>query len=55
MVVEMLVFEIAETDQPGWLEVEEQVWTAFLRFQPGFARKEIWRRADRPSELTVVI
>jgi uncharacterized protein (TIGR03792 family) len=55
MVVEMLTFEVAPEEQAEWLAVEESVWSRFLQGCDGFARKQMWRSADRPQLVHAVI
>ncbi len=55
MVVEMLTFEVSETDRAAWLDKEEQVWSRFLEAQPGFVRKEMWVSSDDPTAIHAVI
>ena len=54
-VIEMLRFEVAESDRDAWLEAEHRVWTGFLRTVPGFLRKETWIDDEEPGVVTVVI
>jgi uncharacterized protein (TIGR03792 family) len=55
MVVEMLTFEVAETEREQWLAIEEHVWSRFLEAQPGFVRKEMWVSSDDSEAVHAVI
>ena len=55
MVVEFLTFEVDASEQSDWLAVEEGVWSRFLEQQPGFVRKEMWRRPGRANTIHAVI
>lgn len=55
MVVEFLTFSVPTGELEAWLDVEEQHWSRFLERQPGFVRKEMWRRADDPCSIQAVI
>jgi uncharacterized protein (TIGR03792 family) len=55
VIVEFLTVEIAPEERAAWLERDEQVWTAFLRTQPGFVGKERWLATDDPGHVHLVI
>jgi uncharacterized protein (TIGR03792 family) len=55
MVIEELRFAVEPGDRAGFLAVEEQVWTEFLRTVPGFLRKEVWVPSDHSSSVVVMI
>jgi uncharacterized protein (TIGR03792 family) len=55
MVVEELEVDVAPDDVEGFLAADAEVWTAFLRDQAGFVRKEVWADPERPGVLRLVI
>lgn len=54
-VVEFLTFSIERHELDTWLEIEHNVWTVFLKQQPGFLRKEMWFSETEPNEVHAVI
>lgn len=45
MVIEMLTFQVADSDRDGWVQADRRVWTSFLESCDGFVRKELWLEA----------
>ena len=54
-VVEYLTFAVEPEHRAAWAERELEVWSAFLRRQPGFIRKELWEPEHDPDHVHVVI
>jgi uncharacterized protein (TIGR03792 family) len=55
MVIEQLTFAVPVGDQPRFLAHDAAIWTTVLAVQPGFVAKELWREADAPDRLHLVI
>lgn len=55
MVIEMLMFEVAASDQKEWLRVDDEVWGRFLERQDGFVRREMWVSRDEPTAVHALI
>lgn len=53
VIVETLRFRIEPELFEEWKKVDDVTWTAFLRLQPGFIRKEVWQGAD--GDVRVVV
>lgn len=54
-VIELLTFKVSSDEMTQWIKVEEEVWTAFLKQQPGFMRKELWYSETEPDLVKAVI
>jgi uncharacterized protein (TIGR03792 family) len=55
MVIEQLSFRVPLADQPGFLSQDAAIWTPMLAAQPGFIGKEVWREAEAPEMLHLII
>jgi uncharacterized protein (TIGR03792 family) len=55
VVIEQLSFHVPVADQPGFLAQDRAIWTTALAAQPGYLGKEIWREADAPDRLHLII
>jgi uncharacterized protein (TIGR03792 family) len=55
MVIEQLTFQVPLADQPRFLAQDAAIWTKALAAQPGYLGKEVWREADAPDRLHLVI
>ncbi len=55
MVIEQLAFRVAVPDQPRFLAHDSAIWTRVLAAQPGYLGKEVWREADAPDRLHLII
>lgn len=55
MVIEMLTFQVAESERAAWMEVEERTWSRYLEQCAGFLRKQMWVDDERPDEIHAVI
>ncbi|WP_017327240.1 TIGR03792 family protein [Synechococcus sp. PCC 7336] len=54
-VVEVLEFRVPAEDRERFIELDDRVWTAALRQQPGFVHKSIWLPPENPEAVTFVI
>jgi uncharacterized protein (TIGR03792 family) len=55
MVIEQLSFRVPPAAQAQFLEMDAAIWTPALAAQPGFLGKEVWREADAPDALHLII
>ncbi|MCU0904607.1 MAG: TIGR03792 family protein [Tabrizicola sp.] len=55
MVIEELRFSVPPDLLEQFVSADDRIWTAALSAQAGFLGKEIWRVADRPDDLRIVI
>lgn len=55
MILEHLTTRVPVADQPAFLAADAAIWTATLAAQPGFLGKEVWRDADDPAHLHLII
>jgi uncharacterized protein (TIGR03792 family) len=55
MVIEQLSFRVPLAEQTRFIAADAAIWTATLSDQPGFLGKEVWREADDPDHLHLVI
>ncbi len=55
MVIEELTFSVPVGDQPRFLAHDTAIWTRALAAQPGYLGKEVWREADAPDRLHLII
>jgi uncharacterized protein (TIGR03792 family) len=55
LVIEELTFSVPVADQPRFLAEDAAIWTTALSAQPGYLGKEIWREADAPDRLHLII
>jgi uncharacterized protein (TIGR03792 family) len=55
MVVEWLIFEVAEEEQERFITQDAAIWSKALAAQPGYLRKEIWRERAAPNKLNLAI
>jgi uncharacterized protein (TIGR03792 family) len=55
MVIEELRFMVPPEMQELFVSTDREIWTQALSAQPGFLGKEIWRNADQPDDLRIVI
>ncbi len=55
MVIEQLTFSVPPADQARFLAMDAAIWTPALAAQPGFLGKEVWREADAPDALHLII
>jgi uncharacterized protein (TIGR03792 family) len=55
VIVEELTFVIEPAELESWLAREAAVWDEFLRAQPGFVRKEVWRPVDDQRAVRVLV
>jgi uncharacterized protein (TIGR03792 family) len=55
MIVEYLSFEVPPLAQPAFLSHDAAIWTPALARSPGFLGKEVWRQADQPARIQLVI
>jgi uncharacterized protein (TIGR03792 family) len=55
MVIEELRVSVPPDMIAQFVAADDLIWTAALSAQPGFVGKEIWRVADRPDEVRIVI
>ncbi|MEB3293355.1 MAG: TIGR03792 family protein [Synechococcales bacterium] len=55
MVIEWLVIEVPIAQQVRFLQVDEAIWTRFLRTCSGFVRKEVWIDPTQPTQVIFVI
>lgn len=55
MVIEELTFHVPVADQPRFLAQDAVIWTRALAAQPGFLGKEVWREAEAPDRLHLII
>ncbi len=55
MVIEQLTFAVPPALQARYMELDAEIWTAALARQPGFLGKEVWREADAPERLHLII
>jgi uncharacterized protein (TIGR03792 family) len=55
MVIEQLTFHVPAADQPRFLQQDAAIWTRTLAAQAGYLGKEVWREADAPDRLHLII
>lgn len=55
MIVEYLNFEVPLADQPAFVTHDAAIWTPALAKSAGFLSKEVWRQADQPTRIYLVI
>jgi len=55
MVIEQLTFEVPPADQARFIALDAAIWTPALARNAGFLGKEVWREADAPGRLHLVI
>lgn len=55
MIVEWLRLKVAPEYREKFVQIDDEVWTAFLRRYPGFLRKEVWISPDDFSEVMIAI
>ncbi|MCC5975960.1 MAG: TIGR03792 family protein [Rubellimicrobium sp.] len=55
MVIERLGYMVPRVMQGAFLEADQAIWTAALATQPGYLGKEVWRPADDPDRLELII
>lgn len=55
MIVEWIRFKVAPNYRERFVQIDHDVWTAFLTTCPGFIRKEVWISPDEPSEVILAI
>ena len=55
MVIEELQFSVPQELLERFVLLDHKIWTATLTAQSGFLGKEIWRTADDPERLRIVI
>lgn len=55
MIIEYLNFQVPVAAQAAFLVQDAAIWTPALARSPGFLGKEIWRQADHPQSLCLVI
>ena len=55
MVVEWLKVRVPHEQQAAYLEADARIWTSVLARQPGFLEKHVWRDADDPDAVILVI
>ncbi|NJL82533.1 MAG: TIGR03792 family protein [Chloroflexaceae bacterium] len=55
MVIEWLKFQVTPEAREQFIQVDEQVWTAFLSKFEGFLGKEVWISPKSADEVILVI
>ncbi len=55
MIVETKIVRLRPGLEERFLARDAAVWTRALARLPGFVDKQVWRRRERPGELTLVI
>lgn len=55
MVIEWLRFSVPVADQARYVAADAAIWTKALALNAGFLGKEVWARADDPTNLNLVI
>lgn len=54
-VVEVLRFNMDPSNIDEFLELENQIWTAYLEKQKGFIGKDVWIGETDPGEIRVLV
>ncbi|MEM6477182.1 MAG: TIGR03792 family protein [Pseudomonadota bacterium] len=55
MVIEELIFEVANDEHDAWIAADAASWTPFLSRQRGFVSKQLWVRRDEPDRIRAII
>jgi uncharacterized protein (TIGR03792 family) len=55
MIVEWLRIQVAPEQREAYVQKDYEIWTNFLRQQPGFLRKDVWISTDNLSEVVLSI
>lgn len=55
MVIEWLQVNVAPPLREQYIQMDAELWTAFLSRYPGFLGKEIWINPNNAAELIIVI
>jgi uncharacterized protein (TIGR03792 family) len=55
MVIEQLTFQVPQSRQADFLAQDAVIWTTVLAAQPGYLGKEVWREAEVPDRLHLII
>lgn len=55
MVIERLGYRVPRATQEAFLAADAAIWTVALATRPGFLGKEVWRPAEDPDRLELII
>lgn len=55
MVIEWLRIRLLPETRQEYIELDAEIWTAFLNNYPGFLGKEVWLAPDVDNEVILVI
>jgi uncharacterized protein (TIGR03792 family) len=55
MIIEWIRFKVAPDYREKFVQVDHEVWTAFLRQVPGFLHKDVWISLNDLSEVMLAI